>query len=177
MLRECFKTNSGILFHIDGLKKVGLDPSTLYPIVQTRPPALSLDSSSPQTCVIQAIPKQNAEPDYGDDDVHTEQVHESEEQLELQDALAPIYDQLSLAWFWWILELLPFRHRFQLSDNSWTAQLTMNLGRGRHIPQQKSQGVRIHRSVKTRLEAEHADGSKYQPKITNLDMSCVTWVD
>jgi hypothetical protein len=31
--------------------------------------------------------------------------------------------------------------------------------------------------VKTRLEAEHADGSKYQPKITNLDMSCVTWVD
>jgi hypothetical protein len=177
MIRECFKTNSGILFHIDGLKKVGLDPSTLYPIVLPRPPALSLDPSSPQTSLIQATPKKSAEPDYGDDEVHVEEVHESEELLELKDALAPIYDQLNLAWFWWIVEVMPFRHHFQLSDNSWTAQLMMNFGRGRHIPRQKSQGVRIHRSVKTRLEAQHADGRKYQPKVTNLDMSCVTWVD
>jgi len=178
MIRECFKTNSGILFHVDGLKKIGLDPSTLYPIVLPRPPALSLNQSSPQTCLIQAIPKKSAEPDYGEDEIHdVEEVRESEELLDLKDALAPIYDQLSLAWFWWFLELIPFRNRYQRSDDSWTAQLTMNLGNGRHIPKQKSQGVRIHRSVKTRLEAEHADGNKYKPKVTNLDMSCVTWVD
>jgi len=27
------------------------------------------------------------------------------------------------------------------------------------------------------LEAKHADGSTYKPKVMNLDMSRVTWVD
>jgi hypothetical protein len=100
MICECFKMKSGILFHIDRLKKIGLDPSTLYPIVLPRPPTLLPNCSSPQRSVIQVIPKWSAEPDYGDNDTHIEEVHESEEQLELQDALAPIYDQLHLARFW-----------------------------------------------------------------------------
>ncbi|KIM41061.1 hypothetical protein M413DRAFT_72257 [Hebeloma cylindrosporum] len=178
MVRECFRTNSGILFHIDGLKKIGLDPAALYPVVLPRPPALPLDHYSPETSVIQTVPKVAPLPVYDDDDVHVDDVpQESEELLDRKDSLAPIYDQLSLAWFWWILEYIPFRNRFQQSDHTWTTKPTLNRGQGRFIPKQKSRGVRIHRSVKTRLEATHADGSPYKPKVENLDMSRVTWVD
>ena len=177
MVRECFKTNSGILFHVDGLKKIGLDPGALYPVVLPRPPALSLDHSSPETSLIQAIPKVAPKPVYEDDEIHISEAQQSEELLDLKDSLAPIYDQLNLAWFWWILEYIPFKNRFQESNNKWVTKPTLNRGYGRYIPKQKSQGVRIHRSVKTRLEAKHADGSAYKPKVVNLDMSRVTWVD
>ena len=176
MVRECFKTHSGILFHVDGLKKIGLDPSTLYPVVLPRPPALSLDHSSPETSLIQTVPKVSPPAVY-DDEVSSNEVQEPEELLDLKDALAPIYDQLNLSWIWWILEFLPFRNRFQERDNTWTVKPTLNLGKGRFVPKQKSRGVRIHRSVKTRLEAKHANGSEYKPKVVNLDMSRVTWVD
>jgi hypothetical protein len=115
-------------------------------------------------------------PVYDDDDLIT-QAQESEELLDLKDSLAPIYDQLNLAWFWWLLEYIPFRNRFQQSDNTWATKPTLNRGNGRYIPKQKSRGVRIHRSVKTRMEAKHADGTEYKPKVMNLDMSRVTWVD
>ncbi|KIM49864.1 hypothetical protein M413DRAFT_438988 [Hebeloma cylindrosporum] len=178
MVRECFRTNSGILFHIDGLKKIGLDPSALYPVVLPRPPALPLDPSSTETSIIQSIPKEEPPPIYDDDEMHIDDLpQESEEMLDLKDSLAPIYDQLNLAWFWWILEYIPFRNRFQKSDNKWTTESKMNRGHGRYIPRQQTRGVRIHRSVKTRMEAKHADGSVYKPKIENLDMSRVTWVD
>jgi hypothetical protein len=42
----------------------------------------------------------------------------SEEDEELADALTPIYDQLKLSRFWWILEILPMRHRVQNRDNA-----------------------------------------------------------
>ena len=177
MVRECFKTNSGILFHIDGLEKIGLDPAALYPAVLPRPPALSLDHSSLETSLIQTIPKVAPAPVYDEEEVRIGEAQESEELLDLKDALAPIYDQLKLARFWWILEYIPFKNRFQRHDNTWTTKSKFNRGQGRYIPNQKSQGVRIHRSVKTRLEAKHADGSKYKPKVMNLDMSRVTWVD
>ena len=48
----------------------------------------------------------------------------SEEEEDLADALSPIYDQLSLRWGWWILELMPTQRRVQLEDNKWTTQLT-----------------------------------------------------
>ena len=38
---------------------------------------------------------------------------ESEEKEDLKDALSPTYDQLSLRWLWWLIELLPLRHRDQ----------------------------------------------------------------
>lgn len=48
----------------------------------------------------------------------------SEEEEDLRDALCPIYDQLSLAPGWWILELLPMRHRVQKDDDSWMGDWT-----------------------------------------------------
>lgn len=39
MIRECFRTNSGIQFEADKLRAIaGIDPASLYPIVLPRPP-------------------------------------------------------------------------------------------------------------------------------------------
>jgi hypothetical protein len=40
MIRQCFLANTGIRFHTSLLPNVGLDPASLYPTVQPRPPAL-----------------------------------------------------------------------------------------------------------------------------------------
>ena len=40
MIRECFKKDTGIRFHGELLKEIGMNPATLYPVVQPRPPAL-----------------------------------------------------------------------------------------------------------------------------------------
>jgi hypothetical protein len=41
----------------------------------------------------------------------------------------------------------------------------MNLGHSRYIPRQKMQGLKVHRSVKMRMETEYEDGSgKYKPR-------------
>ncbi|KAH9480835.1 hypothetical protein JR316_0007437 [Psilocybe cubensis] len=176
MIRECFKTNSGIMFHTDGLKGINLDPDMLYPVVRPRPPPLSAGTTGP-TAYIKPTPKEPEVAANDDDYVASDVMAETEEEAELKDALAPIYDQLSLAWGWWILELLPLRHRTQESDDgSWTSWFYWNLGRGRHVPKQKKKGVRVHRSVKIRLDAKYPDGSPYIPK-ADLNESYITWVD
>lgn len=43
----------------------------------------------------------------------------TEEEEDLADALSPMYDQLDLAWYWWILEVMPMRHKVQQADNRW----------------------------------------------------------
>lgn len=156
------------MFNIDGLKGVGLNPDTLYTESLPRPLALPVGSAK-----LQAIPKHASEPETS---ALAEGPPMTEEEYELQDALAPIYDQLSLAWFWWILEFLPLKHRYQKSNNSWGSWWGINLGEGRRIPGQEKHGVRVHRSVKQRLEAQYADGKKYKPK-ANLNLDYVTWVD
>ncbi len=45
-----------------------------------------------------------------------------------------------------------------------TALHSVNAGSPRHIPRQKMQGVKVHRSVKLRMEAENVPGGKYHPK-------------
>jgi hypothetical protein len=99
MIRQCFLTNTGILFHAEHLRSIGLDPSSLYPVVKERPEALHLTPS------IQ-VP-----------DGNTRRLTEEEE--DLADALSPMYDQLSLARWWWSLEFLPIKHRVQNDVNEW----------------------------------------------------------
>lgn len=176
MIRECFKMETGIQFITEGIRGVGLDPTALYPYVQKRPPALSSKGlqiqhiPSPATLKLQNFAGME----------NLVEVHMSEEEHELRDAMSPIYDQLSLAWFWWILELFPIKQRFQKGDSSWVTYLGMNLGRGRFIPKQKEHKIKVHRSVKLRMEAEYADGSKYTPKASfeaALANGNVEWVD
>jgi hypothetical protein len=189
MIRECFKTKTGILFHVDGIKRVGIDPNCLYPEVLGRPPALPLNTYTAETSIIQDVPRKPPVDDDDDDDLDIlfgAPLEETEEEADLKDALAPIYDQLSLAWGWWVLEILPMYIRYQeeqIKEETnekvwkWSKELNLNLGRGRHVPRAHADGVKIHRTVKTRLEAQHKDGKKYAPAVTNLDLDTVTWVD
>jgi hypothetical protein len=170
MIRECFKAKTGIMFNVDGLRRIGLDPASLYPVVQDRPPALPIGDAH-----ISHIPSARlpilASPSAP---------FKTEEEAELLDALAPIYDQLSLAPFWWILELFPIRQHYQEDDNTWVRGYKSNMGSGRHIPKQRKGTVKIHRSVKMRMEAHYPDGKKYVPKASfdkALRLGNVVWVD
>ncbi|GLB40817.1 putative uncharacterized alpha/beta hydrolase domain (DUF2235) [Lyophyllum shimeji] len=178
MVRECFKTQTGILFMADGLRDIGLDPASLYPVVQPRPSALPVEQS-----LIQRIPKkQPAAASYPDgyQPISSESL-KTEEEHELRDALAPIYDQLELVWwFWWILEVLPQTQRYQLANKKWEKKFKWNLGEGRYIPRQKKGVVKVHRSVKMRMEAEYPDGTKYRPKASferAAELGNLVWVD
>ena len=42
MIRETFKTHTGIMFSSEGLRRIGLDPTGLYKSVRERPPAVVL---------------------------------------------------------------------------------------------------------------------------------------
>lgn len=157
MIRECFKTGSGIMFDKKRLQEVGLDPATLYPLVLPRPPPLPVGSA-------RILSRR---------DVVKPGVIGTEEEEELKDALTPIYDQLELAWYWWLLEFLPMRLRYQRGDTSWASSWWFNLGRPRFIPKQALRGVKVHRSVKMRMEAEGS--SRYKPK-AKLAVDPI-WVD
>ncbi|KAJ7242129.1 hypothetical protein C8J57DRAFT_1452544 [Mycena rebaudengoi] len=157
MVRECFKTNSGIMFDCEGLRSIGMDPASLYPFVAPRPPHLPVGSHR-----LRPIPSKSQT------GVQKEQAlqNDATKEMELHDALSPIYDQLNLAWFWWFLEFLPIKQRYQKGNTSWVSHLGWNMGRG----------LRVHRSVKMRMEAQTEAGGKYKPKAA-FDLERTTWVD
>ena len=69
------------------------------------------------------------------------------------------------------------KHRIWVDDDKWKRSFRLNLGSGRDVPIRSSgEKVRVHRSVKTRMDAEYKDGSKYEPKV-KLDLKNVIWVD
>lgn len=174
MIRECFKTDSGIMFTSDTLPAVGLDPASLYPFVAKRPPALSGVGMK-----LQSIPPPNAV-DASDKVDNLVTIERSEEEHELLDALSPVYDQLDLKWHWWILEFIPFKQRWQANDGSWKTSSRCNLGNGRSIPRQRTGIVKVHRSVKIRMEAEFENGKKYVPKAsfeTAEKLGHLVWMD
>jgi hypothetical protein len=110
MIRQCFLIESGILFHADMLRLLGMDPATLYPRVLPRP-------ALPST--LQAPPRRTAST--GTSLVDCDFRNEEEE--DLADALSPINDELQRRKIWWILEWLPQKLRFQEKDDSWTKKL------------------------------------------------------
>ncbi|KAG8732832.1 hypothetical protein FRC11_010666 [Ceratobasidium sp. 423] len=167
MIRQCFKCDTGIMFHSNLLEDVGLSPETLWPEVLPRPPAItSLDqipknkdhadplpqfhrprySRYPTRASTTFLPSLNQlrqailpgrpdrqysqlagkvdpyEPyipiswrvghelrDFGPDAWEPREPFINEEVEDFKDALSPIYDQLSLNWWWWILEFIPIR--------------------------------------------------------------------
>ncbi|KAH0586678.1 hypothetical protein H2248_007895 [Termitomyces sp. 'cryptogamus'] len=176
MIRECFKADTGIMFMSESLKTLGLDPASLYPYVQKRPPPLPGANA-----LVEHIP--SAADRKAKSSIQTVKVPVnvmSEEEHELRDAMSPIYDQLSLVPLWWVLELCPMEQCYQKEDNSWSSYISINFGRGRFIPDQKKQVIKVHRSVKQRMDAQYSDGTKYKPKAsieTALAIGNVNWVD
>ncbi|KAF4596087.1 hypothetical protein EYR38_007461 [Pleurotus pulmonarius] len=180
MIRECFKTHTGIMFDCEGLQALGLDPGMLYPEVLPRPPMPPVTG----TLRIQDIPKplstsSNYPPNFAGVEEYSA-LYKSEEDHDMLDILSPVYDQLSLAPYWWVLEIWPMKQRYQKGDNSWGSYIGCNLGGGRFIPKQKKRGVKIHRSVQMRMEALHSNGTKYVPRASfekAVAAGKVQWVD
>ncbi|KAJ3818280.1 hypothetical protein F5880DRAFT_1685007 [Lentinula raphanica] len=155
MICECFRTNTGIMFHTEGLRSLGLDPDSLWLEVKPRPEPL------PVTSYLRRIPRNPPPPPSAEEiaEAATPSVFKTEEELDLEDALSPIYDQLDLAPGWWVLEFLPVKNKFHDGTGKFVSEIGCNLGRARRIPRQK-QGIKIHRSVKMRMEAQYENGAK-----------------
>ncbi|KAG2144680.1 uncharacterized protein EDB93DRAFT_1087441 [Suillus bovinus] len=175
MIRELFKLEIGILFHRNMFTKIGIDPKTLYPVsaaMQPRPPPVYQSPPAPSSGVQKLTIKDRATPPpkvitddpamivYSDGSAFV-----SEELEDLADATSPMYDQLRLAPAWWLLEVIPQMLHYQDDENnSLVHHYTVNMGHGRHIARQESVGVKFHRSVKIRMEADNLAGGKYWPK-------------
>ncbi|CAE6479853.1 unnamed protein product [Rhizoctonia solani] len=233
MVRQCFKCDTGIMFHSNLLEDVGLSPETLWPEVVPRPPPItSLDQ----------IPKANINPaseashplysryptmwdtnpslyqlrrgtlpgrptrqhtqlsgkvepyepyipihwrighelrDFGPDAWEPREPFISEEVEDFKDALSPIYDQLAMNWWWWILEFLPVKQVWRKKEKGWRRFFGINLGGPRVITHQKRKGVNVHRTVKIRMEAKaDLDGNafSYVPYAV-LKKPWIQWLD
>ncbi|KAK7034621.1 hypothetical protein VNI00_012262 [Paramarasmius palmivorus] len=197
MIRECFNTNSGIMFYKKGLEELGIKISTLYPLPEPRLTATKIDPQNSDHCV-RMRPREPSmfsrmtsrmfskkgytqiqnRSDSGRDTTLTE------EHYELKDAMSPAYDQLDISWFWWILEYLPL---LQVTDGaSWRNyfwSFESNWGQGRVIPSPPDgEKVLVHRSVGMRMEAAHElHTGRYQPVAKNfaelLEQDRIKWVD
>jgi hypothetical protein len=127
MIRECFKTNTGIMFNSQSLEKIGLDPCTLHPAVTPRPRSLPVGPhhrireppSTPIPIGRRALSIMLKKKKLSLKDLGCDEPVGTEEQEELLDALSPMYDQLSLKKFWWLLEIIPFVHTQQHEKGDW----------------------------------------------------------
>ena len=135
MIRECFKTKSGIIFQTESLRQIGMDPSMIYPVVLPRPPALFDDvktqviETPPSTSFFSTIVRLFKSSQAKRKAMEKNPTFINEEDEELRDALSPKFDQLKLAWFWWILEVLPVSMRYQKANDQWVTYIgCANLG-------------------------------------------------
>ncbi|KAF9528165.1 hypothetical protein CPB83DRAFT_855015 [Crepidotus variabilis] len=171
MIRECFRLNTGILFHRDTFKQVGLDWTTLWPVVKERPDPVAEFSQGPPT-LTRELPTMGLNGTF--DDV-TDFISEEEE--DLADIMSPTNDMLQISKSWWVMECLPQKIRFQTDDDAWVKKLSINRGRGRVIPKQRTEGVKLHRTVKMRMEMLQLEDKAYKPRAKLIPGVEPTWVD
>ncbi|KAF8843330.1 hypothetical protein BDN67DRAFT_897217 [Paxillus ammoniavirescens] len=67
---------------------------------------------------------------------------------QLSNALAPLFDELKLNKWWWLLEVTPFSYAWQDSDGVWHNKMSFNFGKGRVIPFKQP---KFHHTVKERM--------------------------
>jgi uncharacterized protein (DUF2235 family) len=172
MVRECFNLNTGILFLRDTFKMIGLDYTTLWPTVQERPPPLTSFTGEPPA---RTRPMLTMGVNGSIEDVED---FVSEEEEDLADILSPINDMLKISKTWWIMECIPQKIRFQKDDDAWVQKLSINRGRGRVIPKQKSEGILMHRTVQMRKDlVKDKKGQAYQPRAKIIPDAKITLVD
>jgi hypothetical protein len=130
MVREIFKANPGILFLTDRVYEIGLDPSTIYPVVLDRPDPDLVGENKIREPPVEAKPirpsmwkkisiSEVSEPR----ETGPAAMLASEEREELMDALSPIYDQMSIKKGWWFLEMIPLPLRRQWDGLTWSTRL------------------------------------------------------
>ncbi|KAJ7210400.1 hypothetical protein GGX14DRAFT_363421, partial [Mycena pura] len=162
MVRECFKADTGIMFDAARLFELGRDPATLHPAAAhtagrhrahrglcMKRPICRAHGFVPRAA-LHCEPRERPAPGI-------------EEKKDLYDALAPMYDQLSLSW---ILEVLPFSFRTQRRDDTWQTQFRFVLF-CRAVAAQKlaTSTVKVHRTVQTRLTAQDVNGRGYVNRV------------
>lgn len=199
MIRECFKVNSGIIFDAHMLKhEVGLDidsifkapdalsPTTLHLAGPDRTELKGFSFRSVPIAVITATGapfrwiwgklsglRLRSSPRVVFTLEQERFVFEGEAKEELDDALSPIYDQLTKHTYWKIMEWMPWIIKKQGaevdgSDDFWAYKLVWNRGKGRKVYSRvMRRGIKVHRSVKTRMLARGTDGGNrpYLPKV------------
>ncbi|KAG6829309.1 hypothetical protein H0H92_004987 [Tricholoma furcatifolium] len=185
MVRECFKANTGIMFNTDALRTIGLDPATLYPHVLPRPPprldptTFTLEKRTDLNFFQRIAARRRAKANAATSLTVTvnDQSAIDEELEDMKDAMSPIFDQLDIKYWWWILEILPLNLRYQNGNNEWISNFRSNLANPRFIPKQHTRGVKVHRSVKLRMDAKPPEGHKhrYKPK-AHLAVEPI-WID
>jgi len=162
MIRETFRCHTGILWNIEALKTVGLDDKMLYPDVITSPLGNGKPTSSPDI----ATPETPAEKPTAAVAISDPEHH---------DALSPMFDQLAMKPFWWVLEVLPVKGKKQRPPpggvDDWMDYTFVNFGKGRLIPRTDDGSANIHRSVKTRIDHD----KKYRWKA--IGNTKPVWVD
>ncbi|KAJ1304274.1 hypothetical protein OPQ81_005434 [Rhizoctonia solani] len=180
MIRECFLNNTGILFHSAELEEIGLSPASLWPVVKIPTPVS--DGHKPQstdTTLVNGADSTSSTTNINGTGTETANITlvppepiklGSEE--DAKDALEPIYDQLSIAKWWWILELLPMKQKYQRHDKSWRTWFSINFGGPRIIHGQKRFKTYIHRTVQYRMQQ-----LGYEPRAKILATPGLTWVD
>jgi len=182
MIRQCFLADTGIRFHSSLLSGVGIDHSTLYPVVKPRPDPIfeppvvstSLDDSiekgherSATDISIETLVDPESAPI--DDPFISEEVED------LLDSRAKKYDRLTITKGWWVLEYLPLKQRYQKPDTKWVEKTRMNRAKPRVVPQPtKDLPFNVHRTVQIRQAANDLFDGKYTPKVK---MPLATYVD
>ena len=168
MIRECFKKNTDMIFDSQAIKLIGIDPSSIYPAVKPRPDILSSSSSLKIAVVVPekwgaslaswfpcVSRKKGSELQVSD---------ESEEELDVLDALAPMYDQLALKpGTWAAMERLPLTKDRLSKEGKWEEVTEQHLSRGRTIPPPTALHggkIKVHRTVRIRMEGKFERGEK-----------------
>lgn len=115
MIRQCFLLKTGILFNKHLFESIGLDPDTIYPEVKPRPPPLT---DLQDTLLFKHKPYLNFSPDV-QYLLKIDHPFVNEEEEDMLDSVSPLFDQLRLAWGWWILEIIPSKLRYQNAEDQW----------------------------------------------------------
>lgn len=172
MIRQCFLVETGIMFNARLLASIGLDPDALYPNVLPRPDPITFQDVDHSRIASDRVSGRVATVD--------RRMVLSEEEEDLADALSPVNDELSLSRSWWALELLPMTHKHQKKDGSWVWRTKANLGKGRRIPRGDNYKIRVHRTVRIRMEAEDGilpERRRYVPRAAPWEHHRLEWVD
>ncbi|QRW26716.1 choline transport protein [Rhizoctonia solani] len=175
MVRECFLNNTGILFHSTELAEIGLSPCSLWPIVKIPTPLPPLPTSElkheldPTDGTLVDSPPSTPLP--GNPLLPLAHLTLGSNE-DANDAITPIYDQLTIAKWWWILEVMPLRQRYQRHDKTWRTWFEINMGRSRKIHGQKRFPTYVHRSVLYRMQE-----LGYVPRAELLANPSPIWVD
>ncbi|KAI6147467.1 hypothetical protein BKA82DRAFT_495935 [Pisolithus tinctorius] len=151
MVEQVIVSDCGVLFEDEGLKELGI---TLRPVPGTvekngaEPAASAVKQGEVKDVTSSSHSPLGPSPPTGEADP------------EFKDAIAPLFDRLQITKAWWLLEIIPWL--WQDRGGKWHERRSINLGRGRIIPQHH-QPI-FHRTVELRMN--HAP-LKYKPRATH----------